>query len=35
MSWIEHRSDIDVEIADCYSQIEELGREKHNGKQSS
>jgi hypothetical protein len=24
MSWIEHRSEIDVEIADCYSQIEEL-----------
>lgn len=24
MSWIEHRSEIDIEIADCYSQIEEL-----------
>lgn len=24
MSWIEHRSKIDVEIANCYSQIEEL-----------
>ena len=24
MCWIEHRSDIDVEIANCYSQIEEL-----------
>ena len=24
MSWIEHRSDIDVEIAECYSQIEKL-----------
>lgn len=26
MSWMEHRSEIDVEIADCYSQIEELER---------
>lgn len=24
MSWIEHRSKIDIEIANCYSQIEEL-----------
>ena len=24
MSWKEHRFDIDVEIANCYSQIEEL-----------
>ena len=24
MSWIEHRSEIDIEIANCYSQIEEL-----------
>lgn len=24
MSWTEHRSEIDIEIADCYSQIEEL-----------
>ena len=24
MSWIEHRSDIDIEIANCYSQIESL-----------
>ena len=24
MSWMEHRSEIDIEIADCYSQIEEL-----------
>lgn len=24
MSWVEHRLEIDIEIADCYSQIEEL-----------
>lgn len=24
MSWMEHRSEIEVEIAECYSQIEEL-----------
>lgn len=24
MSWMEHRSEIDIEIADCYSQIEAL-----------
>ena len=24
MSWMEHRSEIEVEIAGCYSQIEEL-----------
>ena len=24
MSWIEHRSEIDIEIANYYSQIEEL-----------
>ena len=24
MSWTEHRSEIDIEIANCYSQIEEL-----------
>ena len=24
MSWIEHRQEIEVEIAECYSQIEEL-----------
>lgn len=24
MAWIERRSEIDIEIADCYSQIEEL-----------
>lgn len=24
MSWIDTRSDIDIEIANCYSQIEEL-----------
>ena len=24
MCWIEDRSDLDVEIANCYSQIEEL-----------
>ena len=24
MSWMEHRSKIDIEIANCYEQIEEL-----------
>lgn len=24
MSWIEHRSDIEIEIAECYDQIEAL-----------
>ena len=24
MSWMEYRSEIDLEIANCYSQIEEL-----------
>lgn len=24
MSWMEHRSEIDIEIANCYEQIQEL-----------